>query len=226
MTEPEWNACTDPQPMLAFLRGKVSDRKLRLFAVACCRRIWNLIEEELSRDAVEAAERYAEGLLAEDDLVAACTAASEAACWQADDAAYSAAHPCAFDAALNTLQEACQAALQGAWQPEDFLASMDRVAREKYLEAENSARKEAFRAVWIPLFQHTFGNPFRPYPTLDTWPTTVIQLAEALYNGQDCSFALHDALLEAGHPELAKHFKDEQLHPKGCWALDLLLGKE
>ena len=51
MTEAEWNACADPTPMLReLLCGKFSDRKLRLFAVACCRRIWNLIEEEVSRD--------------------------------------------------------------------------------------------------------------------------------------------------------------------------------
>jgi hypothetical protein len=39
MTESEWANCTRPDPMLTFLHGKVGDRKLRLFAVACCRRL-------------------------------------------------------------------------------------------------------------------------------------------------------------------------------------------
>ena len=35
MTEAEWLACTDPTPMLLFLHGRASDRKLRLFIANC-----------------------------------------------------------------------------------------------------------------------------------------------------------------------------------------------
>lgn len=84
---------------------------------------------------------------------------------------------------------------------------------------------EGIPAKETALLRHIFGNPFRPSPAPETWPATVTQLANALYNGQDCGFALHDALLEAGHPELAEHFRLEQSHPKGCWVVDVVLGK-
>ena len=61
MTEAEWLACTDPTPMLEFLRGKASDGKLQLLACACCRSVWQRLSNERSRNGVVAAENYADG---------------------------------------------------------------------------------------------------------------------------------------------------------------------
>src|SRR5438093_7159078 len=47
--------------MLAFLRGKMSDRKLRLFVAACCRGLVHLLPDQHSRRALRVAERYADG---------------------------------------------------------------------------------------------------------------------------------------------------------------------
>ena len=45
MTESDFNRCADPRAMLEFLRGtgRAGERKLRLFACACCRRVWHLL---------------------------------------------------------------------------------------------------------------------------------------------------------------------------------------
>jgi hypothetical protein len=93
-------------------------------------------------------------------------------------------------------------------------------------QARSEAESAEHRTKQSALLRHIIGNPFRPYPAPPSWPSTVAQLADSLYAGQDCAFALHDALLEAGHAELAEHFREEKSHPKGCWVVDLILGKE
>jgi hypothetical protein len=67
MTETEWLACGDPLPMLEFLRDdrrvhrhQRGRRKLRLFAVACCRRVSHLFRDEQGFTAMDLAEKYAD----------------------------------------------------------------------------------------------------------------------------------------------------------------------
>src|SRR5262245_45258313 len=74
MTWRDWHEQSDPDTMLQMLRGRISERKARLFAVACCRRVLHLLRETNSRRAVEVAERYADGEVSRSQLVKARTA--------------------------------------------------------------------------------------------------------------------------------------------------------
>src|SRR5262249_9700328 len=78
MTEAEWLTSPEPEKMLAFLDGKASDRLRRLFACACCRRIWHLLSDARRRQAVRVAERFAEGNATLEELTAARQQADQA----------------------------------------------------------------------------------------------------------------------------------------------------
>ena len=65
MTEADWLACTDPTTMLAFHRGLVADRQLRLYACACVRLVQHTSSEQVNPKelhAVEVTERFLDGL--------------------------------------------------------------------------------------------------------------------------------------------------------------------
>jgi hypothetical protein len=74
MTEDQWLHATNPEVILfAFTRSKIarrvaSLRKLRLFACACCRRIWKRLTDQRSQQAVTVAEQYADGQVTLDDV--------------------------------------------------------------------------------------------------------------------------------------------------------------
>src|SRR4051812_26336624 len=71
MIEPEWRACHNPEAMLHHLGDKASARKLRLYAVACCHRISNLLSDDRLKHAVQVAQRYADGKATQVEMEAA-----------------------------------------------------------------------------------------------------------------------------------------------------------
>ncbi len=68
MTESEWLAATDPMPLLAFCQGQPTRRKGILYTCAGLRQIWSALYDDVSRTAVDVAERHAEGLASSDEI--------------------------------------------------------------------------------------------------------------------------------------------------------------
>jgi hypothetical protein len=86
----------------------------------------------------------------------------------------------------------------------------------------------------LSLLHCIFGNPFRPVSLDPAWlhcnGGTVRKMAEAIYDDRafDRLPILADALEEAGCTDRAvlDHCRGSGAHVRGCWVLDLLLGKE
>jgi hypothetical protein len=75
------------------------------------------------------------------------------------------------------------------------------------------------------------GNPFRPATLQPAWRNFAVRtLAQAVYDDRrfDDLPVLADALEETGctDPDLLSHLRGPGPHVRGCWALDLVLGKE
>jgi hypothetical protein len=252
MTESEWLACDDPQAMLEHLRPRrgrcrTSERKLRLFACACCRRTWHLIPAEACRNAVEVADRHADERITEEERLAAWSAAYAAAEQESSEPEALPEFPSAPEsAALTTV--GLLAGVDVAELAAEAVATMildipDATKidfrRLVFVDDENGrARKEAVRsaeqAAQVALLRDIVGNPFRPARINRAWLArndgTLRRLAEAIYEERAFNRLplLADALLDAGcdNEELISHCRSEGPHVRGCWAVDLLLGRE
>jgi hypothetical protein len=213
MTEEQWLTCTDPDLMLEFLRKKASSRKLRLFGVACCRRIWHLLEDHRSREAVEVVERFANGLASEGEMVAAYA--------DADDATEdSHGGPALVAYELVAGANAFDASRRAAG------VTADSGGSDSAAPVENAAQVLLLHDIFGPL-------PFRPVSIDTSWLTwsdgTVVKLAEGIYEDRslDRLPILGDALEEAGCTDSAilDHCRQPGEHVRGCWILDLVLGR-
>jgi hypothetical protein len=193
-------------------RTKAGQRKLRLYGCACCRWIWHLIPEGPCRQAVETAERYAEGQATKQDLQAALGPAGPflgvgpgPAQRDAVQAVFRVAKPDAKMAAWAGVD--ASSAFHGGWTKDD--------------------------GVFCVLLRDLFGNPFQPIVLQRHWLTAngraAVNLAHAIYDEQafDRLPILADALQDAGcdNADVLDHCRGPGPHARGCWVVDLLRAK-
>jgi hypothetical protein len=225
MTEAEWLECGSPDEMLTFVHPAASVRKLRLFGVACCRRIWELMPDVKCELAVDIAEGHAEGYCDDEALEAASQRVSSV-----------------IDSLALFSGADSNAAAAAEW-----VSSHDDFARTHVPASAAMANKKTAGSSWARdwdfeqlaeyrqqanVFREIFGNPFRPVALDPAWRTSdVLLLARGIYEEKafDRMPILADALQDAGcdRADILGHLRDaKQTHVRGCWALDLVLEKE
>jgi hypothetical protein len=247
MTEAEWLECEDVRELLDYLVGRASSRKFRLFGTACCRRIWPLLVDERSRNAVSVAERYADGLAAKEEFDAART--QMAACRDeaalhpgspaADGWALAAAEAVLFDAPFWNGGSPIRRGLTAAWTAGWAKAAAVRAADAALRAAGEGGPEPAIRGQ-PPLLRDIFQNPYRPGWVDPPWllwnSEAVVKMAQAAYEERSLPSGhldharlaiLADALEDAGCPVkvILDHLRGLDPHVRGCWVVDLLLGK-
>jgi hypothetical protein len=216
VTEQEWLECTDPKKMLAFLRGKASDRKLRLFGCGCCRLVWDR-HSVGSRRAVEVSERFADGAAGLGEL----RTAHEAIEYQGKSWYYF--HPASV-ASSEAPERAWSYGLPHEADPGD--------GRQVMLAPPG--QRTRYLATHSELLREVFGNPLRPTVVDPSWlswnDSTIPKIAQAIYDERafDRMPILADALEEAGctNADILNHCRQPGEHVRGCWVVDLLLAKE
>lgn len=220
MDEQDWHTGDDPKPMLEFLRGKASGRKLRLFFCACCRSKRYTVCPQ-GRAAVETAEAVADELVNEtvrrdaERLIRSLLP---------DDGEWS-----AYSLIVWSLHEE-----KGGSYPLEYVMSW---AIPSLIEAGLASSGEVVAAL-----RDLFGPlPFRPprpiAPSVLRWNDgTVARLARAAYEERQLPGGhldtqrlsiLADALIDAGCDDegLVAHLRGPGPHWRGCFALDCILGK-
>jgi hypothetical protein len=252
MTEAEWLTSNDPDAMLAYLGGRAGARKLRLFEVACCWAIWPLLDHHQSESAIEMATLDADGLVSTEAMQQAARGANDAyANTNQDTESDSPIAPLLASKAAYLLVAAPEervrlrstpresAALALAYAELDRLrppvpygglgdlqgTGAEKAAYESGLAAARTRQANELRDL--------FGNPFRPALLILEWLQwsggIIPNLAQSIYD--EHAFAtmssLGEALQEAGcdNLDILDHCQKPGGHVRGCWVIDLLLGK-
>jgi hypothetical protein len=220
MTESEWLECTDPTPMLEFLRGKVSDRQWRLFTCACCRRIWHLLANEQGQQLVIAAERSADDPPSNRVNVIGGNII---------DAIDYARHTQGQRLHLISFYLAPEARRGHLYTTEAEVVAQEvlRIISQEPTDQQSDEEKTG----QTHFLRDILGNPFRPIRLDPAWLTASVKaLAQSIYDDRQFTGlpVLADALEDAGciNADILNHCRQAAGHVQGCWVVDSILGKK
>jgi hypothetical protein len=221
MTEAEWLACRDPAKMLAHLGAKISNRKLRLFSCACCRRVWQYVRDERLQTALDTVEQYTDKLADDKKRLAA----------RQGLAAFRKQH---YDEhreeEIGIQVELWNASTKSMRSVIDKCGVGAAAAFAWAAVGDFDNRQRAERTAQTALVRDIFGNPFRKVKCKKAWLTSdVVALARGIYDERafDRMPILADALQDAGcdSEDMLSHCRMPSDHVRGCWVVDLVLGK-
>jgi hypothetical protein len=253
VTEAEWLAATDPDKLLEFVRPSASERKLRLFAACCCRRVWDWMWPGCRR-AIEVLESRADQAATEEELAQAASGAAadwlesfgshipSSAAYYATGYCSTVRDPCpvlesartaASEVALAVSVDAShgRAVSLGYGSPRRQypVSEEDAVVCQQVLDEAHDREREA----QCQILRDIFHGPCRPILLRRAWlypgGNTVLRLTKTIYREQafDLLPVLADALEDAGCDDLQllNHCRSGREHYRGCWLIDGLLGK-
>ncbi len=250
MTEAEWEACADPTAMLEYLCGRISDRKHQLFACACCRRLLGLFLNAVIRQVVEFGERDADQLAGPEDLfqaekaVASWLDAQSTLC-RASENTLAEASAVRIARGLMGRRPMSRASLarytaRDAAAAVRFAANDRRAIRQAAPEEVVQVARTTWQAAQAAyaaelqaqaaLLRDIAGDPFRPAaPDPALQRPEVAVFADIIYERQTFERLpeLGELLEEVGCTDhsLLAHCRQESGHVRGCWVVDLILGK-
>ncbi len=214
MTEKEWKEAKQPLLLVDSIPNEAQSIRRKRLAICGISRVCYWSASIRCSDWIDFVEKYAEGLISDNESIRL----------QMNDRIGSRAYN---SSRLRSLL---------------YIATLRKFQLRNALTILKQESTQSNRA--SDVLRDIFGNPFRPVAFDPRWRTdTAVGIAQQMYDARDFNAMpiLADALQDAGceHADILNHCRNNQefgpvggvssgpnaTHVRGCWVVDLVLGK-